>query len=112
MDIKNCYAFENSVAKIFIEAGYTVKQGVQLENKIGDIDIIAEKDKRKFCVEVKYSRITEKAIQQICDTAESNEMIPLLVTIMISSVPSNVLNDIILPFFSVIFKALTPLLPL
>ena len=80
MDIKNCYAFENSVAKIFIEAGYTVKQGVQLENKIGDIDIIAEKDKRKFCVEVKYSRITEKAIQQICDTAESNEMIPLLVT--------------------------------
>ena len=64
MDIKNCYAFENSVAKIFIEAGYTVKQGVQLENQIGDIDIIAEKDKRKFCVEVTYSRITEKAIQQ------------------------------------------------
>lgn len=80
MDIKNCYEFENCVAKIFVEAGYTVKQGVQLENKNGDIDIIAEKDNKKFCVEVKYSRITERAIQQICDTAESNKMKPLLVT--------------------------------
>jgi Holliday junction resolvase-like predicted endonuclease len=80
MDIKNSYAFENLVAKIFSESGYTVKQGVQLENKTGDIDIIAEIDKRKYCVEVKYSRITERAMQRICDTAESNKMIPLLVT--------------------------------
>ena len=56
MDIKNSYAFENLVAKIFSESGYTVKQGVQLENKTGDIDIIAEIDNRKYCVEVKYSR--------------------------------------------------------
>ena len=80
MDIKNSYAFENLVAKIFSEAGYTVRQRVQLEDKTGDIDIIAEIDKRKYCVEVKYSRITERAIQRICDTAEPNEMIPLLVT--------------------------------
>ena len=80
MDIKNSYAFENLVAKIFSEAGYTVRQGVQLENKTGDIDIIAEIDKRIYCVEVKYSRITERAMQRICDIAESNKMIPLLVT--------------------------------
>ena len=80
MNINNCYVFEDIVAKIFRESGYATNQNVQLEDKKGDIDIIVEKDNRKFCVEVKYSRITEKAIQQIYSMAESNGMEPLLVT--------------------------------
>lgn len=80
MNINNCYVFEDIVAKIFRESGYATNQNVQLEDKKGDIDIIVEKDNRKFFVEVKYSRITEKAIQQIYSMAESNGMEPLLVT--------------------------------
>lgn len=80
MNINNCYVFEDIVAKIFRKSGYATNQNVQLEDKKGDIDIIVEKDNRKFCVEVKYSRITEKAIQQIYSMAESNGMEPLLVT--------------------------------
>ena len=80
MDIKNSYAFENSVAKIFIEAGYTVEQRVQLENKMSDIDIIAENDESKYCVELKYSRINDRSVKQVCFLAESIKMVPVLVT--------------------------------
>lgn len=80
MNIKNHYLFENHVAKIFNEAGYVTKQNVQLDNNMGDIDMIAEKEGEKFCVEVKYSHITAKSIEHVCTIAERCNMIPILVT--------------------------------
>lgn len=80
MNVRNYFVFENCVAKIFTESGYYVTQNVQLEKSIGDIDIVAEKDGKKFCVEVKYSQIIEKAIERICVIAKSYDMVPVLVT--------------------------------
>ena len=80
MNVRNYFVFENCVAKIFTESGYYVTQNVQLEKSIGDIDIVAEKDGKKFCVEVKYTQIIEKAIERICAIAKSFDMVPVLVT--------------------------------
>ena len=80
MDINNYYAFENCVAKIFAEAEYTVAQNVRLGNGKGDIDIVIEKDMKKYCVEVKCSQIIEPAIDRIYVIAELCEMVPVLVT--------------------------------
>ena len=45
--------------------------------------MFAKKDEKKYCVEVKYAQITEKAIHQICTIAEENDMYPILVTAQI-----------------------------
>lgn len=44
MNVISGYAFENYVAKIFTEAGYSIEQDVQLGKGVGDIDIVAEKE--------------------------------------------------------------------
>lgn len=59
--VNNYERFEDCIAKIFAEAEYSIIQNVVLANN-GDIDIVAEKDDRKYCVEVKYARVSEKAI--------------------------------------------------
>lgn len=79
MNIKNFYAFEKCVAKIFSEAEYTVDQNVRLENDRG-FDFVVEKDMKKYCVEVKYSQIIEPAIDRIYGLAKLCEMVPVLVT--------------------------------
>lgn len=79
MDINNSYLFENCVLKIFKEAEYSVKQNVIVNNYRGDIDIVAEKNGVKYCVEVKYSPLSDKAATRIVDIAEECKMNPILV---------------------------------
>jgi predicted RecB family endonuclease len=82
-EINNYERFEECIAKIFEEAGYDTVSNVALEQYKGDIDIVAKKDDKKYYVEVKYARITEKAIHQVCIKAEENDMHPILVTAQI-----------------------------
>lgn len=82
METKNvCIAanFEYLVAKIFAEAEYTVTCEPIL-NDTTRVDMVLEKDMKKFCVEVKYSQIRKASIDRICAIAESYEMVPILVT--------------------------------
>lgn len=79
-EINNYKRFEECIEKIFSEAEYSTASNVVLEQNKGDIDIVAEKDGRKYCVEVKYAQVTERAMHQIHVKAESNGMLPVLVT--------------------------------
>ena len=72
--------FEKWVAKLFIEAEYSVRQNVKYEALQTEVDIIAEKDGVNYCVEIKFSYVTESAVRQICSIAEEVDMIPILVT--------------------------------
>lgn len=78
MNTKNEYWFENYVAKIFKEAGYSVEREIKLKQY--RCDIVAEKNNKKYCIEVKFSRIIEKSIEQIYNIAQGNGMIPILVS--------------------------------
>lgn len=64
-EINNYRRFEECIAKIFSEAEYSTVSNIVLPNNKGEIDIIAEKDGRKYCVEVKYAQVTERAMNQI-----------------------------------------------
>ena len=79
MNLTNYLLFENCVAKIFKEAEYNVRQNVVVDNKKGDIDIVAEKNGNKYCIEVKYSSVNDRAADRIVKIAEENRMIPILV---------------------------------
>ena len=79
--IDNYYRFENCIAKIFEEAEYSITRNVRIENNPRyEIDIIAEKNKNKFCVEVKYTQITDIAAKRIYKISELSNMRPILVT--------------------------------
>ena len=73
-------AFENWVSELFVKAEYFVQRKVRLQNQKIEVDLIAEKDDIKYCVEIKYSYVTERVIRQICSIAEEINMIPILVT--------------------------------
>lgn len=45
------------------------------------MDIVAEKEGIKYCVEVKSSYVTEIAIRQVCLVAEKINMTPILVAV-------------------------------
>lgn len=79
IDVNNSYLFENCVSKIFKEAEFSVEQNVIINNCRGDIDIVAEKNDVKYCVEVKYSLLSDRAAARIVSIAEECEMIPVLV---------------------------------
>ena len=51
MNVIDGYMFEKYVAKIFEEAGYSVELEKRLEDRSGDIDIIAEKEAKRYCIE-------------------------------------------------------------
>lgn len=80
MNVKDGFMLEKYVAKIFEEAGYSVELEKKLENRSTRIDIIAEKEAKKYCIEVKFSRIIDKAVEQICIIAEEYNMLPVLVS--------------------------------
>lgn len=82
-EINNYKRFEECIVKIFEEAEYDTVSNVVLEQHKGDIDIVAKKNEKRYCVEVKYAQITEKAIHQVCTKAEENDMYPILVTAQI-----------------------------
>lgn len=71
---------ENWVAKLFLEAEYTVDQNVRFDALKTEVDIIAKKEAAEYCVEVKSSYVTERAIKQVCAVAEEINMTPILVT--------------------------------
>ena len=76
------HAFENYIAKIFKEAGFSITQNVpvsEIKNS-GDIDIVAVKDEKEYCVEVKYRIVERHSVERICEIAKEKEMIPVLVT--------------------------------
>lgn len=79
-EINNYRRFEECIAKIFSEAEYSTVSNIVLPNNKGEIDIIAEKDGRKYCVEVKYAQVTERGMNQIRVKAKDNGMLPILVT--------------------------------
>ena len=79
-EISNYRKFEECIAKIFSEAEYSTVLNMVLPNNTGEIDIVAEKDGRKYCVEVKYAQVTERAMNQISVKAKDNGMLPVLVT--------------------------------
>lgn len=79
--IENSYRFENCIAKIFEEAEYSITRNVRIKNNPEyEIDIVAEKNKNKFCVEVKYSQVTDMAVKRIYKVSELSNMQPILVT--------------------------------
>lgn len=80
MSEQNYIEFEKWVAELFLKAEYSVEQNVRLEALRKDVDIIAEKEGIKYCVEIKFSYVTERAVSQICSIAEEINMIPILVT--------------------------------
>lgn len=79
MNVNNFITFKNVVEKIFNdEAGYSVEHNSPC-NDTG-FDFVAKKDENIFCVEVKYSQISDNAIKQLLYYAQKVEMKPMLVT--------------------------------
>lgn len=77
--------FERFVSNLFSELGYDVKNEVQLKNLKQDkpyrrADVIAKKAGIEYCVEVKFSTISARAIEQIYSYIEGTDMIPVIVT--------------------------------
>ena len=71
--------FENVVSKIFENAGYSVNQDGQLQHQLGYADIIAEKENRRYCIEVKYLQLRERAVDRICLMGKTHGMTPVAV---------------------------------
>ncbi len=79
--IENAYRFENCIAKIFEEAEYSITRNVCIKNNPRyEIDIVAEKNENKFCVDVKYSQVTDMAVKRIYKVSKLSNMQPILVT--------------------------------
>lgn len=73
--------FEDYIIRVLKEAEYNiVAHDKKLASGLGDIDIIAEKNENKYCVEVKFSRVTEKVVERINYISSMYKMIPLLIT--------------------------------
>lgn len=53
MNINNYVLFEKCVAQIFKKAKYSIQQNVTINNKRVKIDILAEKNGEKYCIEPK-----------------------------------------------------------
>ena len=82
MYMNNSVFFENFVADVFKGAGYTIQRNVPVKDGVygGDIDIIAEKNDQIYCIETKFSRVTNQAVERICSIANERGMIPTFVT--------------------------------
>ena len=79
MNVNNFITFKNVVEKIFNdEAGYFVEHN-STYNDTG-FDFLAEMDENIFGVEVKYSQISDNAINQILYCKQIAEIKPVLVT--------------------------------
>lgn len=76
----NGYMLENYVVKIFREAGYLVQSDKAENDRSKDVDIVVEKELKKYCVEIKFSQVSERGVARICDVAEEYKMIPILIT--------------------------------
>ncbi len=79
MNINNYVLFENGVAQIFREAEYSIQQNMTINNRRDEIDILAEKNGEKYCIEVKYALVNDCAAERITQIAQNNKMLPILV---------------------------------
>lgn len=78
------YEFAKFVSNLFIELGYEIEDEVQIKDVISNsscriADIIVKKEE-VYCVEVKFSRISEKTIEQVYRYIRGTDMIPVIVT--------------------------------
>ena len=80
MKIHDYNLFEECVADIFSEAGFSVNRSTQLDGGRHEVDIVAELDGATYYVEVKYSPIVDKAAGKIYETAKKKGTTPTLVT--------------------------------
>lgn len=79
------FLFGRFVSNLFVELGYNVKNEVELKGPRHNkpyrrADIIAKKAEIEYCIEVKFSTISERAIEQIYSYIEGTDMIPVIVT--------------------------------
>ena len=79
------FLFERFVSNLFVELGYNVKNEVELKGPRHNkpyrrADIIAKIAGIEYCIEVKFSTISERAIEQIYSYIEGTDMIPVIVT--------------------------------
>ncbi len=70
--------FEECVASIFDEADYSVDRNIVISNH-REIDIIAEKNDVKYCVEVKYRTVNSGVFHNILAIASEKGMTPVVV---------------------------------
>ncbi len=87
--VRPAYLFEKFILSLFCKLGYKVKDEYQ-KDTISNLsyrraDIIAEKDGKTYCIEVKFSRISEEAIKQVYEytngeDVNGKDVIPVLVT--------------------------------
>ena len=63
----------------FENAGYSVNQDGQLQHQLEYADIIAEKENRRYCIEVKYLQLRERAVDRICSMGKTHGMTPVAV---------------------------------
>lgn len=80
MNIHDYNLFEECVADIFSQAGFSVNRSMQLDGGRTEVDIAAELDDATYYVEVKYSPIVDKAARRIYETAKKKGTTPILVT--------------------------------
>lgn len=79
------YIFEQYVSNLFNKSGYqTVNEADMKEVKSNlpsrRADIIAKKEEKIYCIEVKFSTISEKTIEQVYSYISGTDMIPVIVT--------------------------------
>lgn len=77
--------FEQYVSNLFNKSGYQIIKEVDMKedkpNLLGGrVDIIAKKEEKIYCIEVKFSTISEKTMEQICRYISGTDMIPVIVT--------------------------------
>lgn len=79
--LENHKKFEDCILKIFKEAEYSICEMDYMKNiPRYDIDIIAEKNKSKYWVEIKYAQVNESAVKRIYEISTHNNIQPILVT--------------------------------
>lgn len=72
--------FENCVAKILKKAEYNIRQNVRIPEEGWEIDILAEKNDYKYCIEVKYVLTNGRVAEKIMEIAEKENRIPVIIT--------------------------------
>lgn len=79
------YVFEKFVSNLFGELGYKIENEVQINDVVSNslhkiADIVVKREEKIYCVEVKFSRISEKTIEQVYRYISGTDMIPVIVT--------------------------------
>ncbi|HEL1201110.1 TPA: hypothetical protein TVL20_000511, partial [Streptococcus equi subsp. zooepidemicus] len=79
------YIFEQYVSNLFNKSGYQIVNEADMKEVKSNLpsrraDIIAKKEEKIYCIEVKFSTISEKTIEQVYSYISGTDMIPVIVT--------------------------------